>query len=75
MPPSVNTPAFLGLFPLHGELASAYHVAEIPFFLQNVYGMPDLFSKDYIHPNGRGYEKVAQTVLPYVESALGKPGQ
>lgn len=75
LPPTAKTPAFLGLFPLHAALAGEYGVPDIPFVLQGVYGVPGLMSQDYIHPNGPGYEKVAQTVLPYVEAALGKPGR
>ncbi len=75
LPPTAKTPAFLGLFPLHGALAGEYRIADIPYFLQGVYGTPGLMSQDYIHPNGQGYAKVAETVLPYVEAALGKPGQ
>ena len=74
LPPGLVTPAFQALFPLHGELASAYRIPDIPFFLDGVYGVFGLMSQDYLHPNGLGYRKVAQTVLPYVESALGKPG-
>ncbi len=73
LPPTMHSPSFSGLFPLHGQLASTYKIPDIPFFLEGVYGVPGLMSSDYIHPNGQGYEKVAQTVLPYVEAALGKP--
>ncbi len=75
LPPTALTPAFIQLFPLHGMLANEYRIPNIPFLLQGVYGMPGLMSQDFIHPNGQGYEKVAETVLPYVEAALGKPGQ
>ena len=74
LPPTLHSPSFAGLFPLYGQLASTYKIPDIPFFLEGVYGVPGLMSSDYIHPNGQGYEKVAQTVLPYVEAALRKPG-
>ncbi len=74
LPPTMHSPSFAGLFPLHSRLASTYKIPDIPFFLEGVYGVPGLMSSDYIHPNGQGYEKVAQTVLPYVEAALRKPG-
>ncbi len=74
LPPGLKTPAFLGLYPLFEKLSQAYGLVDIPFLLQGVYGVYGSMSPDYIHPNGVGYEKVAQTVLPYVEAALGKPG-
>ncbi len=73
LPPTMHSPSFQGLFPLYGQLASTYKIPDIPFFLDGVYGVPGMMSSDYIHPNGQGYEKVARTVLPYVEAALGKP--
>ena len=44
-------------------LAAHYHVPLTPFLLQGVYGDDALMSDDGLHPNGAGYQRVAQTVL------------
>ena len=51
-------------------LAARYQIPLIPWLLDGVYGNFPLMSNDYLHPNSRGYEHVAQTVLPYVEALL-----
>ena len=69
-PPQLTTPYMRQFYAVYPLLASRYHLPLIPFLLQGVYGVAPLMSPDYIHPNGAGYEKVAQTVLPYVEQML-----
>ncbi len=73
LPPGLVTPVMREFFGVNARVARAYGLAEIPFLLEGVYGVPGLMSPDYLHPNGAGYRKVAGTVLPYVEQALGKP--
>ncbi len=60
---------FDGMYP---ALAAKYKLPLVPFLLQGVYGDDTLMSPDYIHPNGEGYEHVAQNVLPYLEPMLTK---
>jgi acyl-CoA thioesterase-1 len=42
----------------------------VPFMLEGVAAKPDLNLADGIHPNPRGYERVAKNILPAVEAAL-----
>ena len=58
--------------PIFPALAARYHVALVPSLLKGVYGVPGLMSSDYIHPNSIGYERVAHTVVPYLEPMLEK---
>ena len=69
-PPRLVSPEMRQLFTLNNKLARQYHVPLVPFLLKGVYGDPELMSGDQMHPNGAGYERVAKTVLPYVEAAL-----
>ena len=69
-PAQLTTPYMKQYYALYPAVAARYHLPLIPFLLQGVYGVAPLMSPDYIHPNGAGYEKVAQTVLPYVEKML-----
>ena len=71
-PPQLTTPYMRQLYGLYPTLAAQYRLPLIPFLLQGVYGVAALMSPDYIHPNGAGYEKVAATVLPYVEAMVSK---
>ena len=64
LPPNYGpayTKEFEALFP---ELAKAHGLALIPFLLEGVAARPDLNLADGIHPNARGYERVAENVLP-----------
>ncbi len=70
MPPKLRTPEMQQFYALDGRLARQYRAPLIPFLLRGVYGDPALMSGDWMHPNGAGYEKVAETVLPFVEAAL-----
>ncbi len=74
-PPQFTTPYMRQFYAIYRSLAARYHVALVPFFLEGVYGDPSMMSQDGIHPNGNGYRKVAETVLPQVEEqlALRKP--
>ena len=61
---------FDAIFP---DLAQRYKLPLVPWLLNGVYGVYGLMSPDYVHPNGPGYEHVAQNVLPYLEPMLKKP--
>jgi acyl-CoA thioesterase I len=58
---------FENLFP---KLAKKYKTALIPFLLESVAAVPSLNLPDGIHPNGKGHEKLAETVAKSVESEL-----
>ena len=52
------------------DLGKKPGVIFVPFLLEGVGGHPELNISDGIHPNPRGHEIVAATLLPYVEKAL-----
>lgn len=58
---------FEALFP---KLAAKYKIPLIPFLLEGVATVTNLNLPDGIHPNAKGYEKVADTVLKVVEPQL-----
>ena len=74
----IQMPPNLGLQYVHQydaifpDLAARYKIALIPWLLQGVYGVEGLMSSDYIHPNGEGYVRVAQTVFDALKPMLKK---
>lgn len=63
LPPNYGpayTREFEALFP---QLADAHEIALIPFLLEGVAARPELNLADGIHPNARGYQRVADNVL------------
>ena len=78
LPPNYG-PAYTGDFErLFPELAAEHDVALIPFLLEGVAARPGLNLPDGIHPNAKGYERVAENVLevllPLLESEAGSGG-
>jgi len=51
-------------------LAEELEVPLVPFLLEGVAAEPDLNLIDGIHPNPEGHQRVAETVLPYLETIL-----
>ena len=72
LPPNLGPDYVKQFDALYPALAAKYKLPLIPFLLQGVYGVDDLMSPDYIHPNGEGYKRVAQTVLTHLEPMLSK---
>ena len=60
---------FTAMFP---DLAKKYHLAALPFLLQNVYRDSSLMQPDGIHPNGAGNRVVAQDVYNLIVPLLKK---
>jgi len=58
---------FKKIFP---ELAKKHSLDLIPFLLEGVAGEKDLNLPDGIHPNAKGYERIASNVLPAIERNL-----
>lgn len=52
------------------KLAKKYKIGLIPFLLEGVAARPDLNLPDGIHPNPKGHEKMAETVLKAVRPQL-----
>ena len=61
------TKQFEKIFP---DLAKEYNIALIPFLLKDVAAIPALNLPDGIHPNEKGHEIVAKTLLPFILEAL-----
>lgn len=52
------------------DLSEKYETGYIPFLLKGVGGEPEYNLPDLIHPNGKGHEKIAQTVIETIEKEL-----
>lgn len=61
------TQGFEAVYP---KVAASYGVSLIPFFLEGVATRRALNLADGIHPNAKGYEVIADLVLPYVIDAI-----
>ena len=57
---------------IYPAIAAKYDVILIPFFLENVGGIPNLNQADSVHPTAEGYAVVVETIYPYVVEALEK---
>lgn len=57
---------------IYPKLAKELGVPLVPFLLEGVAGDPALNLPDGIHPTADGHERVAATVLPYLEGVLAK---
>lgn len=60
---------FDGLYP---ALAKQYRAGLVPFFLQPVFGRPDLTQPDRIHPTAQGIEAMVAATADAVAKALPK---
>ncbi len=54
------------------ELTKSHKLTMIPFFLDGVATKPELMQRDGMHPTAKGTEKVAGTVMKYLEPLLKK---
>ncbi len=56
---------------MYPQLAKKHDLPLIPFFLQDVAGIPELNQTDMIHPNAKGYEIIVKNnILPMVQNYL-----
>lgn len=55
---------------LYGKLAKKYKLKLVPFMLEGVGGDPALNLPDGIHPNAKGYEVIAKTIIKVLEPEL-----
>ncbi|WP_179953235.1 arylesterase [Desulfobotulus mexicanus] len=68
-------PAYVKEFEaVYPGLAKKWDVELIPFFLEGVAGEPSMNQSDGIHPNAKGYERITDQLLPFVERKLEKAG-
>ena len=63
------TEGFAAIYP---EAARKHDAVLIPFFLENVGGVPRFNQADGIHPNAAGHGRIAETVYPYLVRAIEK---
>ena len=61
------TRAFAEIYP---RIAEKHGVLYIPFFLDGVAGNADLNQADRLHPTAGGHTRIAETVYPYVCTAI-----
>jgi len=60
-------PAYVSDFnEIYPKLAREFDVVYLPFFLEGVAMDSELSQGDGIHPNERGYQKIAENIYPYV---------
>jgi acyl-CoA thioesterase-1 len=52
------------------RVAQAQKATFVPFPLEGVAGVPEMNLGDGIHPNARGYERMVDHLIPFVEAAL-----
>ena len=76
VPPSYGREYFDSFRALYPALAREQDVPLVPFLLEGVALVPELNTPDGIHPNAKGHERLAATILPAlrkVVKALRKP--
>ncbi len=72
LPPNYGSDYIRPFEQIYPELAKKYGLKLIPFLLVDVALVPGLMSSDGIHPNAKGAERVALTVLRALEPLLKK---
>ncbi len=55
---------------IYPALAKKYDVALYPFFMDGVFGQPDLFLPDGLHPNEEGIDIIVEKITPQVAQTL-----
>jgi acyl-CoA thioesterase-1 len=70
IPPNYGFTYSEQFYAVYLELARKYSLKLIPFFLENVAGIPDLNLEDGIHPTVEGYRIVTKTVLEAIKPLL-----
>lgn len=70
MPRNYGKPYTQAYENLFGEVAEKYSIPLIPFLLEGVAGDPSLNLADGIHPNPKGHEIIASTVMKYLVPLL-----
>jgi acyl-CoA thioesterase-1 len=55
---------------LYPKLAARWGASLYPFFLQGVFGHPDLMQEDGLHPNAAGVQRIVAGIAPLVERNL-----
>ncbi len=70
MPTNYGEPYRSNFEKMFRSLAKKYKIKLIPFILEGVGGKPELNLPDGIHPNPKGHEIMAKTILKVLETEL-----
>jgi acyl-CoA thioesterase I len=70
LPPNYGPDYIRGFERIYRELAAKYKLARIPFLLEGVATERSLMQRDGLHPTAKGNQKVAGTVMKYLEPLL-----
>jgi acyl-CoA thioesterase-1 len=73
LPPNYGADYTAQFETLYRDLAKAYRVPLIPFFLEGVAAQPSLNQADGIHPTAEGYHQVVENVMKTIEPLLRSP--
>jgi acyl-CoA thioesterase-1 len=68
--PSMGKEYALNFERIFSEVADSSNSIFVPFLLEGVAGQRDYNLPDRIHPNAKGHMRIAETLLPFLESAL-----
>jgi len=72
LPPNYGADYTRAFHSMYAQLANQYGIPLIPFFLDGVAAKAGLNQADGIHPTGRGYAVVVETIWPTLEPLLKK---
>lgn len=70
MLPNLGPEYTLAFSKVYPRVAEKHEVVFIPFFLEGVAGNPGLNQPDRMHPTAEGYAHIAETVYPFVLTAI-----
>jgi acyl-CoA thioesterase-1 len=70
-PPNYGAAYSKGFSNIFKKLASRYKLIYIPFLLDKIAGVKEYNQNDGIHPNEKGHEIMAETILPFLKQSLG----
>lgn len=73
--PNLGAEYRAGFDAIYPDLARAHDLVLYPFFLDGVAGQRANTMDDGLHPTAKGVERVAEGILPTVETFLGRLGQ
>jgi len=72
LPPNYGADYISRFEAIYPELARAYHLVLIPFFLEGVATKTALNQADGIHPTGPGYQVIVDRMIPVLELLLSR---
>ena len=74
LPPNYGDDYTARFSAMYHELARAYHLTLMPFFLEGVATQTGLNQADGIHPTGAGYRVIVENLMRMLEPLLAKSG-